>query len=93
MLKFSMKDNEIFMRLEIAHYEYESYSAIIEELELEGKYDDEFWKAWHQFIMSLGIYETIKRQLFIDFVYPKVGHKYNRWEANFDNGELIIYLE
>lgn len=91
MLKFSMTDNEIFMKLEIAHYEYESYSQIIEELDFQGKHDDNYWSIWFQYITALGVYETYQKLLTVNFIYPKVGLEFDRWEANYDNCELTIY--
>ena len=92
MLKFSMKDNELFMQLMIANCEYESYSQIIYELEELRKYDDEYWQVWSSYIMSLGIYETLKKKFFINEVFPRVDYDYDYWEVDYVNSELIICL-
>ena len=93
MLRFSMKDNELFMQLMMAHCEYEGCSQIIYDLEELCKYDDEYWKAWHQYVMALGIYETLKKQFFINEIFSRVKYDYVSWEADYINYELIIYLE
>lgn len=87
-----MKDNELFMQMMIAHCEYEGYAQIIYELEELRKYDDNYWEMWSSYIMSLGIYETIKKQFFINEVFPRVDYNYDHWEADYINSELIIYL-
>ena len=92
MLKFSMKDNELFMQMMIAHCEYEGYSQIIYELEELRKYDESYWEVWSSYIMSLGVYETIKKQFFINEVFPRVDYNYDHWETDYVNSELIIYL-
>ena len=93
MLKFSMRDNELFMQLVMAHCEYEGYSQIIYELEELCKYDEEYWQVWNLYITALGIYETIKKQFFINEVFTRVQYNYISWETNYINYELIIYLE
>lgn len=93
MLKFSMRDNELFMQLVMAHCEYEGYSQIIYELEELCKYDEEYWQVWNLYIVALGIYETIKKQFFINEVFTRVKYDYTSWETDYVNYELIIYLE
>lgn len=93
MLKFSMKDNELFMQLMIAQCEYEGYAQMIYDFEESYKYDDEYWQIWSSYIMALGIYETIKKQFFIKEVFARVKYDYVSWKVDYLDYELIIYLD
>lgn len=93
MFKIAMKDAELFAELEIAHYEFNSYANILNDMKnSDNGYNDEYWSTWKEYIKVLGEYETLKEKLRIQFVVPIVGEGYDgNWEANFDENMIYIY--
>lgn len=92
MLKLSLKDNEIFTNLEIIHYEYESYVQILEYMEANNQYDEEFWTLWKKYMELYAIYETLKKSIHINIVLPVTGNNFHgHWEINFDEEEITIF--
>ena len=93
MLKAKIENSDLLTRLEIAHYEFNSYLDILNDIKSRG-YDDEYWNMWKQYMSVLTEYETIKEELRVTIIVPIVGENYpGVWEAKFDTQEIYIYDE
>ena len=90
MIKAKIENSDLLTNLEIAHYEFNSYVDILNEVKTHG-YNEEYWNIWNQYMQIYVEYETLKEELRTQIIVPIVGDNYpGGWEVNFDTQEIYI---
>ena len=84
-------DNDFIDELEVSHYEFNSYTNMLD-YSKENGYNDEYWDIWQQYMEVYVEYTTLKEKLRVNYIVPAVGENYpGWWEINFERKEIYIH--